>query len=138
MENSDYQHDDKQYWEDYYSVKKHPNGPSDFAKFVLTELDGNHRLCELGCGNGRDSVYFSEQGNHDVLGIDQCDTEMEFLQNNYGNDSLKFMSYKLSELPDFGPFDSIYARWLLHAITEEEEDMLLPWIYENLATGGVF
>lgn len=53
--------DDKKYWSEYYSTHQKPTGESTFAQFVESRLDDNKTLIELGCGNGRDSVFFAKQ-----------------------------------------------------------------------------
>ena len=52
---------EKNYWEKYYESHREPNKPSPFAEFVSNELDSGTCLVELGCGNGRDSIYFGEK-----------------------------------------------------------------------------
>ena len=52
--------DDKEYWTKYYEDNSKPTNASTFAEFVLPKLEKNKCLIELGCGNGRDSVYFSQ------------------------------------------------------------------------------
>ena len=61
------------YWENYYARS---NGdllptPSQFAVFVQGELSGPAFVVDVGCGTGRDSLFFSSRG-HAVLGLDQA------------------------------------------------------------------
>ena len=136
---TNYKHDDKAYWEEYYERNKHPTEPSDFAKFVAKHLKRGSDLCEIGCGNARDSMYFRNVDDHNTVAIDQCEGEVDFLNNTFGDDRLKFKTHDIKGLPSrYGPFDGVYMRFVLHAITEEEEDLVLKWIYDNLKVQGVF
>src|SRR6187402_2050055 len=53
------------YWDEYYAARATTRRPlpSQFATFVAGELDRPHRVIELGCGNGRDSIFFSSFGH---------------------------------------------------------------------------
>ena len=112
--------DDKVYWSNYYLENNKPTEPSTFAKFVVDKLDKNKTLIELGCGNGRDSVFFSKQGLN-VIAVDQVDNEIKFLNEHYSEDNSKF--------------DYIYSRFTFHSINEACEDRTLDWISEHLNNG---
>ena len=83
---------DKTYWREFYSRHKIGVEPSLFAKLVYKNYllesincDTNKytksnapSLLELGCGNGRDSLYFANNGI-DTTAIDQVREEIEYL-----------------------------------------------------------
>ena len=46
-----------------------PTTPSPFATWVADRLEPRQHILDVGCGNGRDSVYFAEQG-HRVTALD--------------------------------------------------------------------
>lgn len=87
---------DKIYWRNFYNKHKINVEPSLFAKFIYdnyllgsTNTDSTGikdtksnalSLLELGCGNGRDSLYFAINAI-DVIAIDQVQEEIEFLNN---------------------------------------------------------
>ena len=73
--------DDKKYWTDYYSKNLNPTMQSSFAEFILPKLTENKQLLELGCGNARDSLYFSKNGIK-VIAVDQVREEIEYLYEN--------------------------------------------------------
>jgi tellurite methyltransferase len=75
---------DKKYWSDYYSKDRQKKQPSLFAQHILEHHIGHKKtaLIELGCGNGRDSIYFGEKGIN-VVAVDQVDEEINFLQNQF-------------------------------------------------------
>ncbi|WP_035779748.1 adenylyl-sulfate kinase [Butyrivibrio sp. MC2013] len=132
---------DKQYWNEYYkSGKLKKNVPSSFAKWINSYIGCNQHILELGCGNGRDSLYFIEQG-HNVIAVDGSDCAIAAL-----NKETVDLENALFVCDDFVkchtlyeiPFDCIYSRFTLHAITEEQEDELLNNVCKALRFGGVF
>ena len=118
------------YWDQYYSTLPDVTRPlpSQFAVFVAGELQSPHRVVELGCGNGRDSLLFASHG-HRVIGVDVSDPAINHcarLAETLGQ-TADFLTSSIDD-PDLvgriptseGP-TAIYARFFLHAITEEEE-----------------
>ena len=59
------------YWEDYYKNHQDPGEESPFARFVLPFFNKSDSLYELGCGNGRDSIFFEKFGLN-IIAFDQC------------------------------------------------------------------
>jgi SAM-dependent methyltransferase len=122
------------YWEHYYAERVTPTRrlPSQFATFVAGELDRPHRIIEIGCGDGRDALFFASYG-HDVIGVDASHSAIEAcrLAANVLGEEAEFVVARIDE-PDLaarvkgerGP-RVVYARFFLHAITETEEDCLL-------------
>lgn len=136
--------DDNEYWNDYYKKNSKPTNPSSFAQFILPKLDENKNLIELGCGNGRDSIYFSENGLN-VIAVDQVCNEIEYLNKNHLNDNVTFVCgdfTKLSECENElicgANFDYVYSRFTFHSINEIKEDRALDWISDVLAEKGLF
>lgn len=129
---------DKEYWEKYYTKHRSPGYPSPFAEDIIKYLSPKTTLLELGCGNGRDSVFFS---NNDIqiTGIDQAVDEIDFLNKEYANENLRFVCDDFTKIIKLnGQFDSIYSRFTFHAISEKQEDNVLQWIKKNLKSGGLF
>lgn len=129
---------DKEYWMNYYKVHNAPGQPSLFAKFVCEEyLSSGGSLLELGCGNGRDSVFFSGKGLS-VLAVDQVESEIIFLNNTYAHEGLAFSAGDFTRLDIEGSFDCVYSRFTLHSVPEEDERRVLKWAYGHLNDGGLF
>ncbi len=129
---------DKEYWEEYYINHRSPGNPSPFAEEIIKHLSAKSSLLELGCGNGRDAVYFSNYGIH-VTGIDQAKVEIDYLNSNYANENLKFICDDFTQITKInGLYDSVYSRFTFHAISEKQEDRVLHWTKENLKSGGLF
>ena len=132
------------YWDEYYAARASTRRPlpSQFAAFVAGELDGPHRVIELGCGNGRDSIFFSSFG-HEVIGVDgskaavgACSTLADAL-----GEKVTFVRSAVDDpaLADRlaavkGP-KVLYARFFIHAITDAEEQVLLD-LAATVTTSG--
>jgi SAM-dependent methyltransferase len=122
------------YWDDYYAVRATPvrKLPSQFATFVAGELDQRYRVIELGCGDGRDAMFFASYG-HEVIGVDASHTAVDacrLLAETLG-ETATFLVARIEEpglaaqvRGDRGP-RVVYARFFVHAITEAEEVSLL-------------
>jgi len=129
---------DKTYWENYYRKHSRPDAPSLFAEFVLGHyLKPSARLIEMGCGNGRDSVFFSRNGVQ-VLGVDQVNSEIEFLNKTYANENLEFGVGDFTRMEVGEMYDCVYSRFTLHSIPEDDELMVLKWVFSSLNEGGLF
>ena len=127
------------YWDDYYSARASTRRaiPSQFATFIAGELDRPHRVIELGCGSGRDSIFFASYG-HDVTGVDASEAAVAActaLAAALG-EAATFVQSTIDDptLPDRlggspGPH-LVYARFFVHAITDGEEEVFL-----DLASG---
>lgn len=135
-----------EYWDHYYDRQRVDARrlPSQFATFVAGELDDRHRIIEFGCGNGRDSLFFASHG-HDVIGIDgsapaieHCRTAAErigedatFIQSSVTDPGLG------SRIPVRETATVVYARFFLHAITEQEEQDFLRLAADLTDTGDL-
>ena len=60
------------FWHDFYksaASAKVPTGPSSFAEWVHGQMRPSARILDVGCGTGRDAVWFAAQG-HPVNAMD--------------------------------------------------------------------
>jgi len=127
---------DKEYWTSYYNNHKQPDAPSSFAIFVLDYMEKEQTLLELGCGNARDAIFFNKNGV-DVTAIDQVNSEIQFLQDNYGSSHLRFIADDFTNIQEVdSKFDYIYSRFTMHSITYEQEERTLNWIKNHLNKDG--
>lgn len=129
---------DSNYWENFYSRQNVELRPSLFANYVDSILDKEKKnIVELGCGNGRDAIFFANEG-YNVNAIDQCKSEIAFLQTQYVKlTNLKFRCEDFTNLNN-EKFDVIYSRFTLHSINKVQEKRVLEWSYRNLNEGGLF
>ncbi len=131
---------DKEYWNNYYDnlIKKNMClDASPFARQLIEDkiISPIGSLFELGCGNGRDTVFFAEKG-FSVTAVDQCENTTKLL-----NKFKKVHSFSsdFTNLPQLSQkVNVIYSRFTLHSISEEGEDRVLKWAYENLLNEGLF
>ncbi len=130
---------DKNYWETFYSKQNAELKPSLFARFVADNfMHEKKTYVELGCGNGRDAIFFANKGLA-VTAIDQCQSEIKFLTNRYQNlPNIQFVCNDFTSLEDNHKFDLVYSRFTLHSITAAEEAKVLSWAHRNLSAGGFF
>ena len=136
--------DDKNYWKEYYAKNSKPTNASTFAEFILPKLEKDKNLIELGCGNGRDSIYFA-QNNINVIAVDQVQEEMDYLNENHKDENITFIGDDFtnlintqSELIKNTDSDYVYSRFTFHSINEVKEDKTLDWIESTLKSGGYF
>ncbi len=120
---------DKAYWEHYYAEQSPDEQPSDFARFCVREYREEFgQIFDIGCGNGRDTLYFASQAIKSA-GVDQCEIAIAGnvaknvqLGLNASFHQADFCACDYSSLAD-GSY-SIYSRFTLHAINYDEEDRL--------------
>jgi SAM-dependent methyltransferase len=115
-EKKDKEEINKEYWINFYINNEVSTEESKFASFVGSFLSDKKidSIIDIGCGNGRDSEYFSKSYN--VTGIDlsppQTDSRVKYIKSNF-SDAI------------FSGYDAYYMRFFVHSITEDEFDFLL-------------
>ena len=127
---------DVPYWDAYYGRDGAPKPPSDFAKFALDYMDKDKMLIDLGCGNGRDSVFFYNNGLK-VMAVDSSKSAVESFDKSIPIFAVCDDFVKTHALNCIN-FDYCYARWTIHAINQNQQDELLPKVYNSLRSGGLF
>lgn len=130
--------DNTDYWNLYYQNKLCPTSPSPFARYVSTLVEPGRTLAELGCGNGRDALYFASLGLS-VIAIDLSDTAIQTLRER-GGDNPRFLCGDFINAPIHRPasYDYAYSRFTIHAINQKQERMLLGSMARALKPGGKF
>lgn len=128
---------DKNYWKNIYSKQSEGEQPSLFARHIAETLDIEGKtLIELGCGNGRDAIFFAN-ANAQVTAIDQCDNIIELLNHRFQKvDNLSFKCADFTCLDDETKYDIIYSRFTLHSISKKQEENVVNWAYRNLKSNG--
>lgn len=124
-----------EYWDRFYSTKE-PMEPSNFAKYVAGAwFPKPVKLLEIGCGNGRDSVFFASLG-HQVTGLDLSARAIEQCQKQC--QSATFVRGDFSRFEFDDTFDVVYSRFTLHSVDDETEKLTLANVYRHLKPGGLF
>jgi tellurite methyltransferase len=126
----------KYYWNKFYKKVKFSNiKPSTFSKFCYFKFIKKTKkksILDIGCGNGRDSVFFYNKGLK-VIGIDKSDVVIKINQSRFPkNKNLLFYKKDISKskLKKIGKFDFIYLRFFLHAINFKSQLKL----FKNIQT----
>lgn len=130
---------DVEYWNHFYENNLDIEYPSLFAQNIVNMLVKGRNLLELGCGNGRDSFFFAENGIN-VTAIDASDRVIDRLQkiNALGNLCFVCDDFVCSPAIFVGQFDYCYSRFSLHAINEDQEDEVIRNVYQVLKIRGQF
>lgn len=127
---------DKNYWIEYYKKNLAPHEPSRFALDILEKLEKGKSLLELGCGNGRDSIFFAGNGLK-VTAIDQAENVIADLNQRYSDIEFLTDDFVESSLFVERAFDYIYSRFTLHTITKNEQSKVIDKAYHSLKDGGL-
>lgn len=122
------------YWPDFYA--KHSQclaTPSPFAEFALGFVktqpgSPRKKLLDIGCGNGRDSKFFAQEGL-DVFAVDS------FSSPDAGN--FRFARCDILDFESKG-FDFYYLRFVLHTLTEDQADQLLSKLGNSAPNSLIF
>lgn len=121
-----------------------PERPSVIS--VLGRLDGLNCL-DLACGLGRYTHLLAEQGASRVVGIDISQAMVEAAQastKNLPNAEKEKFTFSVGDcskvfMAEGGPFDLIYAAWLLNYASSRQEQLAM-WqnVHHNLKPGSRF
>lgn len=132
-----------QYWQGIYSSSEVPTFPSQFAVFVQSWLGSEQcNLLEVGCGNGRDSIFLSNAG-HNVVVTDQCiGPELKEIADTTGNmsyieDDVTSAVTKLDAYLDLSQKTVVYSRFFQHAINEVAEQEMMLSLGESLPENSI-
>jgi SAM-dependent methyltransferase len=144
---------EKLYWTKFYKKKgAFLHKPSPFAKFFAKRIEAPATIVDLGCGTGRDALFFAENGfavrGFDVSpeGIAQANT----FKRERGLDNCIFETVDAAH-PEVGRIirDSlsgtdrdrnliVYCRFFLHSIPLDVEQTLLSSLGQYLRPGFTF
>ncbi|WP_299948165.1 class I SAM-dependent methyltransferase [uncultured Ruegeria sp.] len=139
----------RDFWNDFYANSAtfwEISLPSQFAAFVANEIDRQAHVIDIGCGNARDSFFFSRHG-FKVTGLDASEAAIASAKEHtqvQGGDDLEFFRTNLADgqvqqVLSERRADTVcvYARFFLHAITDEEEDLLIAALHEACRPGDI-
>lgn len=130
---------DTVYWNQFYETTQYIEKPSQFALDIENLIEADKNLLELGCGNGRDSIYFKNLGIH-VTAIDASDKVISILNEQYKNEDICFIcdDFVCASAIFAGQYDYCYSRFTMHSINEEQETEVARNVYNGLKNEGKF
>lgn len=132
-------HDEK-YWNEFYIQNSELSDPSSFAMYVYEKYINNglvdSKLIELGCGNGRDSLFFASK-KVSVEAIDYSKETISKLKKLDAN-SINFENKNFAEINEYKDFNFVYSRFTFHSIDDETEKNTLDLLYNVLSDNGLF
>lgn len=118
------------YWDSFYQNESPPSSPSSFSEYILPYVKDTHKtLLDIGCGNGRDSLFFKNNG-FDVISIDSSKSP------NFLGDSNNFFKVNINDI-NF-KVDIYYARFFIHAIKENTLDSFIENLYKLMSKKSKF
>ncbi len=141
------QTEQKAHWEKVFSKEKAFFGeePSDFAKksLELFRREGAHAVLELGCGQGRDTVFFARNGLR-MTALDYAETAIEALREKVASAGLSSSTVIRAHdvrhplpFPD-ASFEACYSHMLLcMELSTAEIAFILGEIHRVLRPGGI-
>ena len=124
----------KNFWINYYKSTTHNiNNNSTFAQFVYENYGENCKyLLDLGCGNCRDSIFFSKQN----IQVDAVDYNGH-IDKDYRNLTLIKEDVKLFLLEkDLKHYNLVYMRWFLHAMPYHNAENIFKLCTNKLDKGS--
>ena len=132
---------DKQYWDKFYkdhSSRGDISECSTFASFCCDKFFNQKpkTIVDLGCGNARDAKHFARK--HIVYGLDQSIDKKVINSNKSPLLKLLEQDFVHDQYDFCEKIDVFYSRFTIHSITEEDQALLLPKVYNCLDTGGLF
>lgn len=135
------------YWADYYAHTVHAEASS-FARFVHDRLGpAPVTVVDIGCGDGRDSVWFATQGRT-VVGLDRAGVAIEHAREKAEQAGLVPARFEVCDLADEVALAEVlsqeddplvfYSRFVLHAIDEPTQSALQDAVDARARPGDLF
>jgi SAM-dependent methyltransferase len=130
-----------QYWDEFYHGEHVDiEGPSAFARYSSALIQPGSTIFEIGCGNGRDALYFAGLGMQ-VIASDASEAAIERATRHARRLRLtpqpRFLHRQMEALDDYaGTLDVVYMRFVLHAVPQPVASEALRWAARNLVRGG--
>ncbi len=128
--------DNTVYWNQYYKNKVCSEEPSPFAQYVSTLVEPERNMVELGCGNGRDAIFFAAQGMH-ITALDLSKEAISQLQSrNIPGAQFLCEDFVNSDIHQLESYHYAYSRFTLHSINYKQEQILLTNLFRGLRPSG--
>jgi tellurite methyltransferase len=140
----------KKYWDLFYQ-KNHKYTPSQFCVCLLTEINPDAVIVELGSGNGRDSHYFASQGHFTVAvdlseqAIKSCEDiaksrnihHSTFFQGDITNREFMHKAIEHARVKSGGREVVFYSRFVMHSMDANQESYFLKILFDLMQMNEV-
>ncbi|MFT5212295.1 MAG: tellurite methyltransferase [Flavobacterium sp.] len=138
----------KNYWDNFYK-NNFKNTPSQFCVCMLTEMDPNATIVELGSGNGRDALYFASQG-HVTVAMDLSQEAITACEREASERDVEHTSFFQGDLTKHESVNAViqharsishekplvfYSRFVMHSLDDTQEQKLLNILSSCINTG---
>ena len=130
----------QEYWKKR-TERKEKRDPTEFAKQCAEFLrdKSSKTLLDLGCGDGRDSIFFAKQG-YEVTAADVSPVALQILQKKINEEkitTIRIIEQNLQNLqfPE-NSFDVIYAHLSLHYFLDEQTEQIFKKLQKMLKSDG--
>lgn len=133
------------YWDKFYK-QNIVRVPSQFCVMVATEADTETCIVEFGCGNGRDSLYFSKIG-FSTCSMDLSAEAVASCRQSAGVAGLQNITFEAGSIADETDVTGLisaarqktktgkitgYSRFVMHSIDDEQESNFLRYVSKNM------
>lgn len=132
---------DEEYWNTIWE-KAERVSVSNYAKRCYAKIENNdyQTLLDVGCGNGKDSIYFAKKGLH-VTAVDFSSTAIEQLKQTIAEKALSNINTIKEDIlyldMDDNSFDVIYAHLSLQYFDDEITTRIFDKLYKILKPEGM-
>lgn len=133
----DSDHGRADYWAHFYAMHRAAPAPSAFGRLVGAALGAGQDVLDVGAGDGRDSVHLAGLG-HRVVALDASPAATDRATADHGDAVCAWVTGRVDDHVEAwsGAFDAVHARFVLHAMTEHEEEQLWAAVPRVLRPGG--
>ena len=112
-------------------------GPSSLARDVARRLGPRARVLDLGCGEGRDSVFLAERG-HSVVGLELSIDGLRKAARLAADRGVRvtWVCAALPAVPLSGPFDLVFSCGSIHYVASADRPRLFQELGALTRPGG--
>ncbi len=130
---------DKSFWNANWAAWEEDFNPSPFAQkaLKLMTVKGGHDVLDLGCGKGRNSLFFASNG-FNVTAMDISDEALGVVDR-LKHPKITTVCADVSK-QDLGieKYDAVFACLSLHYFNDTVTRQIIDKIYKALRAGGIF